>query len=159
MIEIHSPLTSYIIFAAKFDIMNIVFHAHSGLRWLVLAGVVVILLKSIVGLISNGSYGKFDKILGSATVGLMDMQLLLGLVLYFGYSPYTKNLTFNMGNAEERFWSVEHLLLMLLAIVAAHVGKVISKKSQDASVQFKYQTIFFGISLLLMIAGIPWSRI
>lgn len=139
--------------------MNIVFHAHSGLRWLVLAGVVLILIKSIVGLISNGSYGKFDKILGSATVGFMDLQLLLGLVLYFGYSGYTKNLTFNMEDAEVRFWSVEHLLLMLLAIVSAHVGKVISKRSDDPSVQFKFQAIFFGLSLVLMIVGIPWSRV
>jgi len=136
--------------------MNIVFHAHSGLRWLVLVGVVLIIIKSLIGLFGGGSYTKFDKILGSATVGIMDLQLILGLALYFGYSPY---ITFNMSNPEERFWSVEHLALMILAIAAAHVGKVIAKKSDDAPVKFRFQAIFFTISLVLMIVGIPWSRV
>lgn len=136
--------------------MNIVFHAHSGLRWLVLVGVVLIIIKSLIGLFGGGSYSKFDKILSSATVGIMDVQLVLGLILYFGYSPY---ITFNMSNPEERFWSVEHLLLMVLAIAAAHIGKVIAKKSEDAPVKFRFQAIFFTITLVLMLVGIPWSRV
>jgi len=139
--------------------MNIVFHAHSGLRWLILLGVILIVLKSLIGLFAGTSYTKFDKILGSATVGLLDLQLLLGLVLYFFQSAFTKNLTFNMSNSEERYWAVEHLLVMILAIVAAHVGKMIAKKSPDASVKFRFQAIFFGISLILIIMRIPWDRI
>lgn len=139
--------------------MNIVFHAHSGLRWLVLLGVVLVIVKSLIGLFGGGKFSKFDKILGSATVGLMDLQLLLGIILYFGYSPFTKNFTFNMSNDTERFWSVEHLVLMILAIAAAHVGKSIAKRSSDAPVQFRFQSIFFVIALVLMSMGIPWSRI
>ena len=139
--------------------MNIVFHAHSGLRWLILLGVVLIVLKSIIGLIGGGSYSKFDKILGSATVGLLDLQMLLGLLLYFFHSAFTKNLTFNMSNASERFWSVEHLMLMILAIAAAHIGKVKANKSEEGSTKFKFQAIFFSLSLTLMIMGIPWDRI
>jgi hypothetical protein len=116
----------------------------------------LIVLKSLIGLFGGGSYTKFDKILGSATVGIMDVQLILGVVLYFFYSPY---ITFNMSNPTERFWSVEHLLLMVLAIAAAHVGKVIAKKSDDAPVKFRFQAIFFTIALVLMIVGIPWSRV
>ena len=139
--------------------MNIVFHAHSGLRWLILLLVVVIILKSFIGWFSGGSYSKFDKILGSATVGFLDLQLLLGLVLYFFHSAFTKNLTFNMSNPTERFWSVEHLMLMILAIAAAHIGKVKANKSPDDSVKFKFQAIFFSLSLILMIMAIPWDRI
>ena len=136
--------------------MNIVFQAHSGLRWLILLGVVLIVLKSIIGMFAGSSYTKFDKILGSATVGLLDLQLLLGLALYFFHSAF---ITFNMGNPTERFWSVEHLMLMILAIVFAHVGKVKANKASVDSAKFKFQTIFFSIALILMIMGIPWDRI
>ncbi len=139
--------------------MNIVFHAHSGLRWLILLGVVLIVVKSLIGLFSGGKYSKFDKILGSATVGFMDIQFILGIILYFAWSPYTMKFSFNLDNPEERFWSIEHLVLMVLAIAAAHIGKVIAKKSDDAPVQFRFQAIFFTISLLLLIMGIPWSRV
>jgi hypothetical protein len=139
--------------------MNIVFHAHSGLRWLVIIGVVLIVIKSIIGLYGNGKYSKFDKILGSATVGFMDIMLILGLILYFGYSSYTKNLTFDMSNAEERFWSVEHLIMMLLAIAFAHIGKVKAGKLVEDKMKYRTQVIFFSASLALMMLAIPWDRV
>ena len=138
--------------------MNIIFHAHSGLRWLILLGVILIIVRSLTGLVSNGAYTKFDKIVGSATVGIMDLQLLLGIVLYFGYSAYTMSLSFNMSNSEERFWSVEHLALMVMAIGLAHVGKVKAGKAITDKSKFKTQAIFFTISFLLMILAIPWGR-
>lgn len=136
--------------------MNSVFHAHSGLRWLVLLGVVLIVLKSLVGVFRGSSYTKFDKILGSATVGLLDLQLLLGFLLYFFHSPF---ITFNMGNTTERFWSVEHLLLMIVAVVFVHVGKMKANKALMDSTKFKFQLLFFGLSIVMMSMGIPWSRL
>lgn len=143
----------------KSTFMNTVFHMHSGLRWLILLLIVLVTLKSILGWLSGGNYSKFDKIIGSITIGLLDVQLLLGLVLYFFYSAFTKELTFNVINAEGRFWAVDHLLLMLFAVLAAHIGKMIATKSPDASVKFRFQAIFFSISLILMIFGIPWGRL
>ena len=139
--------------------MYIIFQAHSGFRWLILLLVLGLILKSIIGLISGGSYSKIDKIMGSATVGIIDLQLLLGLILYFFHSSFTKNFTFNMSNTTERFWSVEHLLMMFLAIVAAHIGKVKVAKASENSSKFRFQLIFFTISLVLMIMAIPWDRV
>ena len=134
-------------------------HLHSGLRWLVLLLAVAVVIKSLAGLFSNGKYGKLDNILSVSYVGLMHMQLLIGLVLYFFLSPYTSTFRFNMSDPESRFWSVEHIALMLFAIIAAQVGRSISKKSGDDIVKFRFQSIFFGISLVLMLVGIPWSRL
>lgn len=139
--------------------MNIVFHAHSGLRWLILFGVILIIIRSLTGLVSKGAYAKFDKIVGSATVGFMDLQLLLGIVLYFGYSPYTMSLSFNMSNAEERFWSIEHLVLMLVAITLGHLGKVRANRAETDKKKFVTQLIFFTVSLALMLMAIPWGRL
>lgn len=131
-------------------------HAHSGLRWLILVAVIIAVLKSMVGLFAGSNYTKFDKIVAVAFVGMMHLQLLIGLVLYFFYSPH---ITYNMSDQVSRFWSVEHLALMLFAVAAAQVGRSISKKTTDAQVKFRFQSIFFGMSLILMLLGIPWDRI
>ena len=132
---------------------------HSGLRWLILLAVVVSVIKSIYGLFSSGHYGKIDRIASISFVMLMRIQFLIGLVLYFFLSPYTTRFTFNMSDATERFWSVEHILVMFFAVGAAEMGSSISKKSDDDQVKFRFQAIFFGISLILMLIGIPWSRL
>ncbi len=139
--------------------MNIVFQAHSGFRWLLLLMMVIILVKSVSGMLAKSEYSRIDNVLSSAVVGLLDLQLLLGFFLYFAYSPFTKNFTFNMGDTSERFWSVEHLLLMILAITVAHIGKVKIRKLEIDKAKFKTQIFFFSLSLVLMIIGIPWDRV
>lgn len=137
---------------------SFVLHAHSGLRWLALLGAILVVLKSLIGLFSNGGYKKIDNVLSASFVGIMHLQFLLGIILYFFLSPITTRFTFNMSDPVDRFWSVEHLSLMILSIAAAQVGRTISKKSNDAPVKFRFQSIFFGISLALMLLGIPWER-
>jgi len=138
---------------------QIFLHAHSGLRWLVLVIVIVLVIKSAIGFFAGGKYQKLDNILSASFVGLMHLQLLLGLIIYFFLSPITTQFSFNMKDPVVRFWSVEHLALMLIAIIAAQVGRTISKKSDDASVKFRFQLTFYGIALILMLIGIPWERL
>ena len=130
---------------------NFLLHAHSGLRYLVLLAAVVVVIKSVIGWLGNTNYTKFDKILAPSYVGLMHLQLLLGLLLYFVYSPLV---TYNMKDPVERYWSVEHIALMIFAVIAAQAGRSISKKSSDDQVKFRFQTIFFGLSILLVLVGL-----
>jgi len=129
---------------------NFLLHAHSGLRYLILLAAIIVIIKSVVGWLGNTPYSKFDRIISPAYVGLMHLQLLLGLILYF-ISPFV---TYQMGDKVSRYWSVEHITLMILAVVAAQIGRSISKKSSDAQVKFRFQTIFFGISILLILVGL-----
>ncbi len=130
---------------------NFLLHAHSGLRYLVLLAAIVVIVKSIIGWLGNTPYTKFDKIIAPAYVGLMHLQLLIGLLLYFVFSPFV---TYQMGDKVSRYWSVEHIALMIIAVVAAQIGRSISKKSSDAQVKFRFQTIFFGISILLVFVAL-----
>lgn len=137
-------------------------HAHSGFRWLVLLLAVVVLIKSLIGLFGEGTYTKLDKILKSVFVGFMDIQLIIGVILYF-ISPIAQQarsagFSTMMAEKELRFWGLEHIVIMILAIAAAHIGSAITKRADDASVKFRFQAIFFGVSLLLMLFGIPWNR-
>ena len=142
---------------------SIILEAHSGFRWLVLLLAVVLVIKSLAGLFGAGNYSKLDNILAASYVGLMHLQLLIGLVLYLFLSPITdlafKDFGAAMRDEQLRFWGVEHIVIMILSIVAAQIGRSISRKAEDGSVKFRFQAIFFSISLLLMLFGIPWNRI
>lgn len=126
-------------------------HAHSGLRYLILLVAAVVIIKSLIGWLSKSSYAKIDKILAPSYVGLMHLQLLIGLILYFGLSPLV---TYQMSDKFSRYWSVEHIAIMILAVVAAQVGRSISKKKSEDTTKFKLQTILFGSSLIIVLLGL-----
>lgn len=137
-------------------------HLHSVIRWIALILIIIVLIKSFIGWFGNGSYGKVDNIFAASFVGMMDLQFLLGIILYIFLSPVTES-AFNdfgaaMSNSTLRFWAVEHILVMLVAVVLSHIGRSKGKKASDMKKKFKFQAIFFGISFLLILAAIPWDR-
>ena len=101
--------------------------------------------------------------MGIVFTSLMDIQLLTGLVLYFFLSPITKLALSDFGsamkNADLRFYAVEHIFMMLIAVVLVHIGRAKSKKAIADHAKFRIATIFYGLSLLIMLAAIPWSRL
>lgn len=141
---------------------EIFLQAHSGLRWLVLVLAVIVIVKSMMGMFGRPKYTKLDNILAASYVGTMHLQFLIGLILYLFLSPLTATAFQDFGaamkNPELRFWAVEHLVIMLLAIVLAQVGRSISKKKPEDRIKFRFQAIFFALSLLFLVVGIPWDR-
>jgi hypothetical protein len=136
---------------------------HNTLRWLLLLSLTVTLVKYLAGWLGNQPWKKVDNILGIVFTSLMDVQLLAGLVLYFFLSPVTKMAFSNFGaamkNANLRFYAVEHLSMMLIAVVLVHIGRAKSKKAKSDQGKFRIASIFFLIALGLMVAAIPWSRV
>lgn len=142
---------------------TLLLHTHSGLRWIILILAVIVVIKSLMGLFGKGTFSKFDNILAASYVGFMHLQILIGLILYF-VSPIATEarsvgMSSMMSDSTLRFWGMEHLVIMILAAVAAQVGRSTSKKAQNTIIKFRFQTIFFGVSLLLILFGIPWERL
>ncbi len=138
-------------------------HLHDTLRWLLLLSLVTTLVKYLIGWLGNQSWKKTDNLMGIVFTSLMDLQLLVGLVLYFFLSPITK-LALNdfgaaMKNADLRFYAVEHLSMMLIAVILVHIGRAKSKKVIADASKFKIATIFYGLALVVMLAAIPWGRV
>lgn len=135
---------------------------HNTLRWLLLLILAATLIKYLAGWIGNKSWNKTDNMLGIAFTSLMDLQLLLGLALYFFLSPVTKLAMSDFGAAMKdaglRFYAVEHFSMMLIAVVLVHIGRAKSKKAKTDSGKFKLATIFYLIALVLMLAAIPWDK-
>ena len=92
----------------------------------------------------------------------MDIQLLLGLLLYFVFSPITKTAFQDFGAAmadsELRYFAVEHLLMMVIAVVLVHIGRALSRRADTDNSKYKRAAIFFTLSLLVVLAAIPWFR-
>jgi len=138
-------------------------HLHDTLRWLLLAILLVTLVKYLVGWIGNQAWKKLDNILGIVFTSLMDLQLLIGLVLYFVLSPVTKMAFGDFGaamkNADLRFYAVEHFVMMLVAVVLVHIGRAKSKKAKIDRKKFKTAFIYYTIALVVILAAIPWNRL
>jgi hypothetical protein len=90
----------------------------------------------------------------------LDLQMLLGLLLYFALSPVTAAIFNDFGGAMKdpvaRFWAVEHVGTMMLAVVLAHVGRVLGRKAMTPASKRTRLLICFGLSLLAILGGTPW---
>jgi hypothetical protein len=97
---------------------------------------------------------------GFALTFALDLQMLVGLVLYLFVSPITRAAFRDFGAAMAepglRFWAVEHGALMVVAVALAHVGRVLARKAPTAAARRTRLLVCFGLSTLLMILGTPW---
>ncbi len=126
---------------------DMLIHAHSGLRWLVLLLLILTLVQSLRNR-STGSNGK----LPLYTLIASHLQALLGLTLYF-LSSYVQFHGAMMKDKLLRFYTVEHSSMMLIAIVLITIGYSKSKKSENSA---KTLLVYYGIALLLILLAIPW---
>ena len=129
-------------------------HAHSGLRYLILALLIYVILSGLWALITKQIYTKLDKLSALVLLALVHTQLILGVVLYF-LSPKVVFSELTMKISAIRFLTVEHPLMMIVAIVLITIGYSKAKKSQ-VSEKHKTIVIYYGIALALIIAAIPW---
>lgn len=96
-----------------------------------------------------------DKKLGLFALIFTHSQFLIGLILYF-ISPKVVFSGAAMKDSALRFFLVEHILLMLVAVALITIGYSKSKKAELDSKKFKLTFWFFIIALVLILAGIPW---
>lgn len=130
-------------------------HAHSGLRWVVLGLLVFTVLNALMKFMGKKPFTAMDGKLNFFTPRAMEVQFLVGLALYF-LSPKVVFSGDSMGDAVSRFFLLEHPLTMLIAVALISVGSARVKRGTDDTAKFKTTLIFFGISLLLVLAMIPW---
>jgi len=133
---------------------------HSYLRWIILILGVVAVAKAIGGWLGRKPWGASDQKLGMFFVTGLDLQLLVGVVLFLFFSPLTDAMFQEPGaamkNTVTRFFSVEHTVMMVIAVALAHIGRVRARRAADPVAKHRTTAIFLGLSLLVMLAGIPW---
>ena len=141
--------------------MAYIHQIHSILRWLVLLTALYSSVKALMGMLHRSSFTKSDNSAGMYFTGVMDFQLIIGLVLYFTSGLGLKNIQANgmgfvMKDAYARFFAVEHITMMILAIVIVHIGRAKSKKAATDLAKHKTAFWFYLIGLIIILAAIPW---
>jgi hypothetical protein len=137
---------------------------HSLLRWAVIVFGLLAVVRSLQGWLGARPWTPLDDRAGKYFVISLDVQTLVGLILYGGLSPITSAAFQDMGAAMKdaflRFYAVEHLTMMLLGLGLVHVGRARGRKAATDVARHRTTAIFFVLGLLAILAGIPWpSRV
>jgi cell division protein FtsW (lipid II flippase) len=130
-------------------------HFHSITRWLLLTGLVISLIIALYNFIGKNQTGKAGKKFHFLTGTIAHIQFLLGLVLYF-VSPKVIFSSETMKNASSRFFTMEHITMMILAIVLITIGMMRSRRATTNQKYFWSIFIFYLAALLLILFAIPW---
>ena len=138
--------------------MQVVLILHNLLRWAILLFGLITFCRAISGVISKRNFTAGDSNSNFWFMICCDVQLLLGLILYFtgSYFEQVKNFSATMKDSSARFFSFEHGIMMIIAWILVHVGRVSVKKALTSSSKHQRALIFFGLAIILILAAIPW---
>ena len=116
------------------------FYTHSGVRYLVLIAAAAAVVYLLAGMLRGGQFDKLAKILTAAYVGLLDLQVGFGVVLYLLIPSYPQLLG--------------HVVMALAAVTVAHVANIMNKRRDEPSLGIALAGVV--ISLILIVGGI-WA--
>ena len=138
---------------------NGLLHLHSVLRWVILILLLVAIYKSFTD--RTKAFTPGHKKTGLWLMICADLMLIVGLYQWFAGPWGLKSIQTNgmgnvMKNATLRFFGVEHLIGMLIAIILIHIGYSYAKKNVTDSIKHKRALLFYGLALLIILISIPW---
>lgn len=127
-------------------LQTILLTVHSWVRWLALLAAIIALVKHLIGWLGGGRYDGTARGSMAAFTGLLDLNVLIGLIqLIAGWSGYAAG-----GFPRTQ---IEHAFALLIAAVVAHLPGRLWRDKPDS---VRYRNTFFAIavSVLLVVAGI-----
>ncbi len=132
-------------------------YLHSGFRYVVLILILLAIFQSLAGWLSNKPYTEGNRKINLFALISAHTQLVLGLILYF-LSPFVQFNSQTMKNFDTRYWTVEHLAMMIIAIVLITIGHSRSKKIVMPEGKHKTIAIYYILALLVIIIAIISSH-
>jgi hypothetical protein len=137
--------------------MSILVVLHSLNRFVLLALLLVVLYKSLMGWLNKSSYTNADDKLSLGLFISTHIQLLLGLILYF-VSPAVIFSAASMKDKVARYWLVEHITGMVIAVVLITMARITAKKLADSTAKHKRLFVFNLIALVIIVAIIGMNQ-
>jgi uncharacterized membrane protein len=135
-------------------------HLHSFGRWLILLLLLVAIFRSATA--GSRLFTSTDRRIGTILTIFADIMLLVGAYQWYAGKWGYKQIEFLGGvgevmkNSTARFFAVEHLIGMLIAIILIHMGKAQAKRNITDRAKHKHTFIFYLVALLVILASIPW---
>ncbi|MCY2961411.1 MAG: hypothetical protein NTY35_14710 [Planctomycetota bacterium] len=133
---------------------------HNILRLAVLVVAFWVVLRAVGGWLGSTAWTAKHRLSMLVLMILVDLQLTIGLLLHFVWSPVTKNAFSDMGaamkDASVRKFLVEHPIMMIGGIALVHAAKIMNKNSKSDAARHRRTAIFVGIALVLFFVGSAW---
>lgn len=135
---------------------------HSYWAYLTVLLMLFAVFNALFGWLGKNNYYKKDLRISLFALVVLYIQLLLGIVLYFT-SPIVKHMfQEGMGTAMKdatiRLFSVEHPLMMIIAIALVTIGFKKHTQKVGSVPMFKILFIYYGIALVFILSRIPWEK-
>lgn len=119
--------------------IDILFHAHSGLRYLILLLGIVTLLVFLARRLRGGTWGRSGRLLLATLTGAFDLQVVLGLILLAG------------GRRPDGIaW---HLAWMVAAAGSLHAASVVQRR-RGARAGHGGPLVAVALALALVVLGV-----
>jgi hypothetical protein len=122
---------------------------HGLVRWLVVIVAVVAVVRYALVMAGKTQSSGMDRGLISGYTGLLDLNVLLGVIIIIGLGEW------EMGQ-------IEHMVTNIIGVVVAHVFAQRAKKIEDPKIKARTNLLGVVISLLIIIVGVAlvggWAR-
>jgi hypothetical protein len=130
---------------------------HSGFRYIVFILLLLAIIRAWADWLGKKPYSEGQRKLNLFALISAHTQLLIGLVLYF-LSPFVQFNSQTMKDDTTRYWTVEHLTAMIIAIVLITIGHSKSKKAVLPEGKHKAIAIFYTLALVIIIVTVILSK-
>ena len=130
-------------------------HSHSGLRYIVLILLIAAIVVAYRGWKRGNGFTEGDRKLAMFAMLSVHIQFLIGIILYF-ISPLVQFSGNVMGEKITRFYTVEHIIMMVIAMILITVGHAKSKRIVDVAKKYKTIFVYYLIAFILIMLAIPW---
>ncbi|SFW70038.1 hypothetical protein SAMN05661012_03659 [Chitinophaga sancti] len=152
-------ILTYFCLEIQLNFMQTMVIIHSLLRWAILLTGVWAVFRAWKGVSGKTPFTGADNKAGLFFMISFDLQLLVGLIVYFTSDVVTAaraNVGEAMHSSLQRFYLVEHITMAAIAFILVHIGRAKVKKASTDALKHKKGLIFFGIVLILVLILTPW---
>ncbi len=128
--------------------MEFVLTVHSIVRWLVVVVAVIAVVRYALVMAGKAQSSGMDRGLMSGYTGLLDLNVLLGLILIIGLGFTTPR--------------IEHAVTNIIGVAVAHFFARRARKIEDARLKARNNLLGIVISIAIIIVGVAlvggWTR-
>lgn len=133
-------------------------YIHSGLRFIVVILLLLAIIQSLAGWFGKKSYTEGNRKVNLFAMISAHTQLLFGIVLYF-LSPFVQFGANTMKDATTRYWTVEHISMMIIALVFITIGHARSKRANTPEAKHKTIAIFYILAVVIIAVALSAGHV
>lgn len=129
------------------------FHILVSSLFLVVASIVV--TWSVRGWLKGWHLNRRFRRLSAWFLRLLYVELITGVALYFFLHPEQGNGKISLAEAMEqnelRFWAIEHVSMMLFALILSQIGSLLIKQLASDRKKLRAASLYYGVSLIVVL--------